>query len=1584
MARTPQAVVTPFRIVKLIGGMVCALALAGTPTAAQEMQDLFSREASQSVFVRDSAVAVEKFSLATRMEGLKEWDKAADVYHELLKNYPDRVVPWKLDSAKKVYQYISVTPAVQEQLSRWPAEGLSAYRSRFDGEAAAMLDAAGDDPAKLHGVFSLHFVTDAAKRAGLRLMDIYIERGEFSAAGWIGERMLDWHPSLDDERAAVLYRTALAYQLAGDGERAAKRLAELKEKAPQATATIAGQEVVLADSLATQLKQAARMTAGESSPDNWPMLFGSLDRSRVSSANNFGGARLFSIELPKPTLRNGAAQQRQDLERVNARDLGSGLMTGIFPVVDNGELFFQDNSRIYAVSLESGLPLPGWAATYDGDRNGRYTTNFWPTPRSQQSAVTVTDSKVLAVMGQPDLISMQYTGTYGLRDTRLVCLDRSSGKELWVARPRDLPEEAAGLRNLDLAGSPLVVNGAVFLQARGGKGMQFEDSYVVCFDLETGKFKFASYLASANATAQFYDASELGALFDQSVSHMAYAAGRIYALTNLGAVAAIDVYDGTIAWLDLYPRDVQETNRRLGVIRGGWGMARSITTSPSVRPWTNNPVMVSQGKVFVLPSDGTFVHIYDARSGEETARIALSMFGNADTILGVVGDKLILASRNQIFCVNWPTYDPKKNRDDNLFWASGPFQRQGAPDDSIRGRGFVTADSVIIPTAWQLYRISLDKGIITQAYPPGKSASWDDEEGPGNVLVTQDRMIIAGPANDGTMRVNVYTDLTLAMAKLDAAVAAAPEDVSLRLRYAEIMFVAGNLDSAVQRVDEAIAMINSGAARGVSRDRIFTTALTFAQKLAKENRPENAEAIAGLFDRAAVAATTPSQQVNYRLSRAALARQNNRAPQQMKLYQEILSAPELRNVPVADADGNTRAASDVARTAIDELIRRDATAYAEYERNATEMLQKASIGMDAEQLQEIAAAYPNAAAAPKALLAAAEIYETANNPRVATQVLRQAYFRYPTSADSPRILEAMARNYLKMPNRLEVAIARLNQAADLRTGASPKLSRPLTLPDGRQIANVSFAEAVDALAAFRGQAGAGFPRFDIVSREKVKPPPEPFSEKPDSAIAGVSKLIVPDNDPPRNDRVITYGAEAGVRVFAPGQQRPVMSSPAMTSPPLHASWVEQNLLLWNESELVFLAEDGRLLWRAPLSMMQKIDVVQSKPDAASPPPPVAQPNQPVAGGIIIDRGNARIFIAGDNQQMIILPNGAVQLLPNGAAAAAAPIEKPAQEQIRDVRVLVDRAIVGTTDGRIIAIALDGGKTLWQTQLGEHAANNLLATDDFVVARYLDTINSAQLVVYDTFTGQVISRRSFESEAGAPSVPINLALAPDGMLIYLLPTQIVGVDLFAPDALNKKETYKKTGDVQAAVDPEDLILSGDQMIITASDNRNAAVVKVYKIRSGAAVPFNLSDVVTRIEQNQNAGRFIIRASGPKIFVATPKQYLGYDMKHGTPWFGPEMIPISLRDMILGEDYVLVMSEPSSLRARRQPGAPTPALHLQLYSRAPIDNKESGRLDHEFSILEPSGIAGWQAVNGGLYYTDNQQRLHFLRGSANKAE
>src|SRR5207244_1653485 len=105
--------------------------------------------------------------------------------------------------------------------------------------------------------------------------------------------------------------------------------------------------------------------------DSWPMVGGGPSRGVVSPANASPGTRLVSIPLAKPQFGNRRQESRAAIQQTLERGAQNGTILGILPVADRGELFFQDGQRVYAVSLDSGMPLPGWAQTYR-DRQGQY------------------------------------------------------------------------------------------------------------------------------------------------------------------------------------------------------------------------------------------------------------------------------------------------------------------------------------------------------------------------------------------------------------------------------------------------------------------------------------------------------------------------------------------------------------------------------------------------------------------------------------------------------------------------------------------------------------------------------------------------------------------------------------------------------------------------------------------------------------------------------------------------------------------------------------------------------------------------------------------------------------------------------------------------------------------------------------------------------------------------------------------------------------------------------------------------------------------------------------------------------------
>jgi hypothetical protein len=182
-------------------------------------------------------------------------------------------------------------------------EGLAQYRARYESQAAALREQAGvDDAAALSRVTQLYFPTEASKLAALRLVELYIETGEFAAAAWTGERMLAYHPSLGDDRAKLLFRTALAEHLAGDAEAAHAKLDQLKSKHADAKGTFRGQDVALAAELEKVLASSAAVANGAAT-DSWPIFGGDATRGRVPVAAARPGTKLVDIPFVRPRTR---------------------------------------------------------------------------------------------------------------------------------------------------------------------------------------------------------------------------------------------------------------------------------------------------------------------------------------------------------------------------------------------------------------------------------------------------------------------------------------------------------------------------------------------------------------------------------------------------------------------------------------------------------------------------------------------------------------------------------------------------------------------------------------------------------------------------------------------------------------------------------------------------------------------------------------------------------------------------------------------------------------------------------------------------------------------------------------------------------------------------------------------------------------------------------------------------------------------------------------------------------------------------------------------------------------------------------
>jgi outer membrane protein assembly factor BamB/tetratricopeptide (TPR) repeat protein len=1588
---------------------------------------IYGRESTEGVYVRDSAVAIEKIALAERMERLSEWNKSADLYQEILQTFADRVLPSQVDAkTNKIYQYTSVSLAVQERLARWPAAGLAVYRGRFEPLAAELLAKAlpTDDQAGLHKVLALYFVTDAARQAGLRLVELYLEDGDFAAAAWTGDRLLNFHPGLGaEEKPALLYRVALAYHLAGDKPNSTARFDRLKREFPAATATIGGVDQPLATALEAELAKAPA-AARTLAADSWPMPFGSPDRSRVPAGGAAKMAQTFSVDIQPPSFRGLAAANAQQVRQFRIsreKEAGRGNLTGVLPAVDGDEMYFQDNARVYAVSLVSGMPLSGWLATYPGDRNGTFSLGIeaaTPTPRGVQLGVAVTDEAVLAVMGQPDdWLAMQGIGGSGA-EPQLVCLDRATGKKRWSVGPQslDAPDGQRSVRQVRLVGTPLVVGDSVYVAAKG-RGGQFEESQVLCFSMETGRLRWSSYVASANGgNAMMWAGGDMDPTGRPSgIGQLAYASGRIYVLTNIGALAALDAYTGTMVWLNIYPRGGAEAVDPMGRRRFSGGARQQ---SDNARPFQQNPVLIKDGRLFVLPADADHMHVYDSGTGVELQRIKLAHGGDANNpanqLLGVVDDAVLLANDRLVTAIDWRKYDRDKFRttgiDPSLVWKTGSIMFQGGGEDDrgpIRGRPFLTADALFVPTSRDLRRYDLagdEAGTLRETYPA--SGKWDDTESPGNVLVLRDYVIIAGPD-----KINVYADPKLVRQRLDDAEKAEPASPNPRLRYAEVMFVAGDRDLAVKKLDEAVALgggLNNVADPEV-RQTLFAASLSLADKVLREieakrgnDDPANAarrDLANGLLDRAATLAQQPEARYQAIAARVRLAGTQGDLPAQLKLYHEVLASPALRAVPVT---GGGPTAGALAEGRVGEIVQRmGADALKPYEQQASDALAAARGANNPEAIAEVAAAFPNTAVARDALRESAEAWEKAGNQLAATQVLRRLVLKTADDAAKAPLYEGLARNYLAMPQRSEVALARLRQV--VKANPSARLSAGIKLPDGRAFdAGAPVKDVLDAVSLSLAQATRqALPDLNLPGRDDAgrnQAVASPFVDPAQApAIANVVAVLRPSRAAagPR-DRLIAVAADDTLLLLKTFQTDPIARLGKLPGAAGYA-WAEGNSpVVWGGRTVARFDADGKPLWSVDLGRA----AAPAGDGEAGDLTDGDESGEPQAGGEnddVQNFGGVRRIVRADGAVIIIQNNGRVirrnvniggNAVQPGAGGAAGNVPNVGNgEQVAAVRVTGDRVVVNTSTGRLLAFKLADGSLQWQQKFGAGKARRLEATDDFVAALQTDDENGgpSTLVALDAATGQLRFRQKLSQQQGGGIS--NFDLARDGTLVWLYETMICGKDLFEPGG---EPTWKNTSvgmpvngaPLMANRTEDQLVVADGRIYGLVNAGQQTQSVRVWSLADGKPIKYRSrnKDIEASFspEAQQQPVRLFVESS--RLYLAGPRSLVVWDIETGNrEWARGARAATdaakaeTIRDLVFARDYLVSVDQSA------QPKAP---VVLSCYSRQLVDGKaESGNLDYRVVIPDAAGAARnqWIAVDGGLAYVAAGNQLKFLKGA-----
>jgi outer membrane protein assembly factor BamB len=748
------------------------------------------------------------------------------------------------------------------------------------------------------------------------------------------------------------------------------------------------------------------------------------------------------------------------------------------------------------------------------------------------------------------------------------------------------------------------------------------------------------------------------------------------------------------------------------------------------------------------------------------------------------------------------------------------------------------------------------------------------------------------------------------------------------------MFAGAQPDVAQARLEEAFQLLGGVQAlrSGPSRERAFNDALGFAKRSAEKNG--NPQQIDQFFDLAQAAASTASQQVQYRLARADFdwRRPTRDAGAAIELYQEILGDPAFRGMAMPDPlTANPSQAGAIADKAIQKIIESPdgRLAYEKFEQLAAQKLRDAVAAGDPDQLLEVAKIYPDSKITSDALMSAAELYESRANPRMATRILRQLLLGRRDQERVP-VLEAMARNYLKMPGHLDVAVRRLQSAADI--APLGMLLRPLTLPNGAVLQNISLRSARDMLARYESQASVeSLPDLHLPTHDQAKAYratmgqwAKPFlAEAANSKIDGVDAMVVPMDEFTRNDRLIAWSAGNGLSVYTPGRNKPLFTCAGVSQVPVPggAAWTGDGLVLWSVGFVSFIdGNSGALKWSVDLSKLPAI----------------------------VNAGDA----APDNQN------------------AGGP------EEISQVAPVDGHIIVTTNTGRLMAIDSSNGRIAWQLRAGSQI-NPLLASDDFTVIRYQDG-QTVELEVYDSASGELLGKKSFGMETN--SYPINLALAADGTLAYTLPNQLCIQDLFGanlspqgmePDHIIDGGPNPPIFQGGSLPEPDQLLIHAGRVFALANSGKE---VRVFSIDTGEPWAYpqgNGQGAPPAVFSTDSTSPNVrLRISGNYLFVFSPRNLIAYHIDRSIPPWESYFDPTKATNYqlaLFGRDYLALVDRPSQpLSESNHAGN---KLTLSFFNRSvkslPPD-EESGLLvfTEDLPVLENNAVL--QAIDGGIAY------------------
>lgn len=729
----------------------------------------------------------------------KNWNQLFNEYRSMLDD-PKREKPQKVIRPAGAKAWTSIKSFYMEIFRDLPPDVIENYRRRFDGDAHRLFREARetDDLQKFEILLDKHFFSGDADEATLILTTRLIENGRLNDAAFHLERLLRYYPNPDVKKELVAARLLQCLATARNKGRL-KTVAQWIQEAGIEGTVIVGRDKRMT---IAEIAAAAASTGEVILPPPFPWAPPAI-RDDVQIATTVDGLirneiRLFTYDFkeadeedavfadastpPDPSAGRRPAPPEMGAIMFGERMTGQAGVVDEYPLLpaiasfDGKDVIVVTNGcRVAALDPWSGRTYWVLGKDFKSDAQQQNLRNGYVTGAATRNAymgATIVGEYAFVTLRSPrprkfDNTPNQfgyYEPRYDMAD-RMVCIriyDAARRKvvrdvvwdtELHYAKV-DLEKHS---QNWSFSSPPLVRGDRLFVGVVAAPGNESE-SYVACLDRWTGLPLWRTFVCQQSGRFNPRNAGFgwYGTSIVLPLTLLADGGGLVYASSNQGAVAGLNPFNGSIAWLNLYPA-TKEQNQQM------------FARPPS------NPVY-HRGRLFVLPQDAAELLVYDAVDGGKLDAPSLPAKSSTSTgadasswrtysrILGMINDDLVVAGKGASAIFNLERGKAHPLADGPPQWGAAGCVYNGyvyMPTEPATGKSM----AVFASSSW------LRRSVVP----------WKENTGTGNLLVQGPYVLLM---ND---KLHVYTDSRLIDARFASRLVGDPPDVDALYEYGRIM-----------------------------------------------------------------------------------------------------------------------------------------------------------------------------------------------------------------------------------------------------------------------------------------------------------------------------------------------------------------------------------------------------------------------------------------------------------------------------------------------------------------------------------------------------------------------------------------------------------------------------------------------------------------------------------------------------------------------------------------------------------------------------------------------------------------------------